>query len=109
MKVASRNLMFRIALTITFLLGITITSISWSCEFDTDCSPGNQCLKSSGEIYGICTGGIDPGNNHDAQPVYSSTDLNNTTGNTCTFDIDCGPGSICLKGNSSIEGACVHN
>lgn len=94
---------------ITLLLLIALQKVSIACEFDTDCSPGNKCLKSSGSIYGVCTGGIDPGNNNDRQPVYSPTDPNRTTGNTCQFNTDCGPGSTCLKGSGSIEGACVHN
>ena len=92
-----------------FLMAIFLFSNTASaCQFDTDCQPSNKCIKSSTSIYGVCTGGINPGNSNDQQPVYSPTDPNNTTGNTCQFDIDCGPGSTCLKGSGSIEGACVH-
>ena len=75
---------------------LTITLLFFSirlfaCEFDTDCSPGSQCIKSSGNIYGVCLGGIEPGNSHDEQPVTSATDPNGTTGNTCSFDTDWGP------------------
>ncbi|SRR5579885_513153 len=92
-----------------FFLLFFLSNISFACEFDTDCSPGNTCIISSGSIYGICTGGIDPGNSNDQQPVYSPTDPNGTTGDTCEFDTDCGPGSTCLKGSGEIEGACVQN
>jgi hypothetical protein len=102
-SICSKNLITALLLT------LAIVNASWGCEFDTDCNPGNTCLKSSSSIYGICTGGINPGNNNDQQPVYSSMDPNNTTGNTCSFDTDCGPGSTCLKGNGAIEGACVHS
>ncbi len=33
-------------------------------------------------------------------------DLNGTTGDTCSFDPDCGPGSKCLKSSGSISGVC---
>jgi hypothetical protein len=79
-----------------------------ACGSDTDCSPGSQCIKSPGNIYGICIGSIEPGNSHDKQPVSSPIDPNGTTGDTCSFDTNCGPGSKCLKSSSSIYGACVH-
>ncbi len=91
-----------------FLIIITLFWVSQSlaCEFDTDCDPGSRCIKASGSIYGVCVGGISPGNDHDNQPVYSPTDLNGTYGDTCSFDTDCGPGSVCAKG-SSIYGTCM--
>lgn len=79
----------------------------FACMFDTDCNPGSKCLKKQGSLYGICAGGINPGNNHDQNPVYSPTDPNGTTGNTCSFDTDCGPGSKCLKTSGQIYGVCL--
>lgn len=80
---------------------------SIACGFDTDCQPGSRCAKRAGQIYGVCVGGISPGNSNDRQPVYSPTDLNRTYGNTCGFDTDCGPGSKCVKGTGSIYGTCM--
>lgn len=77
-----------------------------ACSFDTDCSPGSQCAKASGSIYGVCIGGISPGNSNDRQPVYAPLDINRTYGNTCSFDTDCGPGSVCVK-QGGIQGACM--
>ena len=82
-------------------------SYSVACQFDTDCGVGNKCLKASGNIYGICTGGMNPGNSNDRVPVYSPTDPNRTIGNTCSFDTDCGPGRTCVKGSGQIKGACM--
>ena len=79
---------------------------AFACSFDTDCQPGSQCLKASGSIYGVCAGGLSPGNSNDRQPVHAPLDVNQTYGNTCSFDTDCGPGSHCVNG-SSIHGACA--
>lgn len=86
-----------------FLLPTTVLA----CSFDTDCSPGSKCSKAPGSIYGVCIGGISPGNKNDRQPVYDPLDPNRTTGNTCSFDTDCGPGSKCVKSIGSIDGACL--
>jgi hypothetical protein len=42
-----------------------------ACSFDTDCNPGSRCVKASGSIYGVCEGGISPGNSNDRQPVQA--------------------------------------
>lgn len=92
----------------TLLIGIwLLPEIAQACAFDVDCTPGNRCIKSSGGLYGVCAGGLNPGNKHDSAPVYSPLDLNRTYGNTCSFDVDCGPGSICFKGRYGVEGACM--
>lgn len=77
-----------------------------ACSYDTDCQPGSRCLKSPGALYGICAGGIAPGNRNDQQPVYAPLDPNGTYGATCSFDIDCGPGARCLK-SGGLEGVCI--
>ncbi|WGR96972.1 hypothetical protein MTX26_21245 [Bradyrhizobium sp. ISRA443] len=77
-----------------------------ACAFDTDCQPGSRCLKTSGSIYGVCVGGLSPGNANDQQPIPSPLDVNGTYGNTCTFDTDCGPGSRCVR-DTSIQGVCM--
>lgn len=77
-----------------------------ACSFDTDCSPGSRCLKSGGSIYGVCAGGLFPGNSNDRQPTYAPLDLDRTYGNTCSFDTDCGISNRCVKG-SGIYGTCM--
>lgn len=81
-------------------------SSAFSCQFTTDCQPGSQCLKQSGSLYGVCAGGISPGNSNDRVPVQAPLDLNKSYGNTCSFNTDCGPGSACVKSNS-IYGVCI--
>ena len=92
---------------IFLLIALLFPEIVMACSFDTDCNPGSKCEKSSGSIYGICMGGISPGNKNDREPVYSPLDVNGMVGNTCSFDVDCGPGSRCAKSSGSVEGACV--
>ncbi len=80
---------------------------SLACQFNTDCQPGSQCIKKAGSIYGVCMGGLSPGNTYDDKPVYAPLDINRTYGNTCQFNTDCGPGSVCAKSSGNIYGTCV--
>ena len=82
-------------------------SQSLACSFDTDCGVGSKCLKSSGDMYGVCVGGMNPGNSNDRVPVTAPLDLNHSYGNTCSFDTQCGPGSRCVKESGNITGTCM--
>ena len=91
----------------TFLVGVFIFPAAvLACSFDTDCRPGSKCAKAPGSLEGVCFGGISPGNKNDDRPVYSPLDVNRTYGNTCSFNTDCGPGSVCVK-QGGIEGVCM--
>lgn len=100
-----RGIIFRV-LAALFLLAV-LSGQAWACRFDTDCSPGSVCLKPANSIYGVCAGGIFPGNKNDSQPVYSPTDTNRSYGSTCKFDTDCGPGSVCAKSGYNVYGVCM--
>lgn len=78
-------------------------------------------------MSGVCVGGLNPGNANDRNPVYDPLDLNKgsygsgsrgdarglnkdedgTYGDTCSFDVDCGPGKKCVKSGYSISGTCM--
>lgn len=75
--------------------------------FDTDCFPGSRCLKPPGQLYGVCAGGLFPGNDHDREPVRDPFDPWDARGETCQFDLDCGIGNRCLKRAGALEGVCV--
>jgi len=96
-------------LALLLSLALTLSSGADACEFDTDCEPGSKCLKSDGQLYGVCVGGISPGNANDRVPVESPLDPNGTVGNTCEFNTDCGPGSQCVKPNGGIYGTCLRS
>lgn len=115
---------------VTDLMGCLVVTLfyaasSHACQFDTDCNVGSQCVKQGSSLYGVCVGGLKPGNANDNRPVYNSMDLNRgssnnistgdarqrkdadgTYGDTCSFDVDCGPGGTCVKG-SGIYGTCM--
>ncbi len=84
---------------ITFLAFVALTPVAeaLACQFDTDCSPGSKCLKSSMSLYGVCAGGLFPGNDNDRRPVRDPLDPNQKVGDTCSFDVQCGPGNKCLN------------
>jgi hypothetical protein len=77
-----------------------------ACTFDTDCSPGSKCVKPTGHVLGMCTGGQFPGNQYDQKPYTDPFDPNRTAGKTCSFNNDCGPGNHCAMG-LGIYGVCV--
>lgn len=77
-----------------------------ACQFDTDCSVGSQCIKQGYSLNGVCMGGLNPGNNNDRKPVYNQLNPRDKTGNTCSFDTDCGIGLTCHKSGYSIKGTC---
>lgn len=84
-----------------------MVSTGWACQFNTDCAVGSQCVKNPGSIHGICAGGLSPGNDNDRVPVRAPMDIDNTYGDTCTFDSDCGMRNRCYKSSGSVSGVCV--
>jgi hypothetical protein len=47
---------------LSLILLICFVSSGLACSFDTDCQVGSRCVKASGQIYGVCAGGLFPGN-----------------------------------------------
>src|SRR4029077_16951263 len=104
-----RNLM-RLGLVISSVFSaFFISTMAWACEFDTDCEVGSKCVKPTGSLYGFCAGGLQPGNSNDQQPARDPLDPVGTSGKTCQFDVNWGPGHVCAKDPSSIYGVCLRN
>ena len=89
-----------------FISLFLFSGTSYSCQFDTDCKVGSICSKSSGNIYGYCVGGLNPGNQNDKRPARNPLDITGKKGNSCSFDTDCGVGGKCRKSSYSIKGIC---
>jgi hypothetical protein len=47
------------------VLSWSVTSAAYACVVDVDCAVGSKCLKQAGQVYGICVGGMNPGNSND--------------------------------------------
>lgn len=97
--------MKRILATLVFTA--TLLAPAFACQFDTDCAVGSRCVKRSGTIYGVCYGGMNPGNSNDQTPVYDPLDPAHRRADTCQFDVDCGAGNRCAKSVGQIFGVCV--
>jgi len=97
----------RILIITFFVFVFLLSGQALACQFNTDCYPGSKCIKSPGSLYGICAGGLYPGNSNDNVPVRHWSPLKKKVGNTCSFDTDCDIGGRCLKSSGSIYGVCV--
>jgi hypothetical protein len=84
------------------LAALLMTGPAMACESESDCLPDSQCLKTSGSLYGMCAAARSP----DGSDQLASSPGNRTWGNTCTFDVDCAPGTHCFK-EGSAEGFCM--
>ena len=80
---------------------------AFACAFNLDCELGSKCIKPQGSLFGICVGGMFPGNSFDSEPVINPLDLNQTYGNTCSFNLDCGLNMVCAKQSGNILGVCL--
>lgn len=85
---------------------VLLASPALACQFDTDCPLGNQCLKATGAIYGICGEGAPPGSGIGLQSENAPLDFGGTSANTCRSDTDCNPEASCLKATGSVYGVC---
>lgn len=94
--------------SILFALAIVCPSAAFACSYDSDCSPGSKCVKDTAQPYGVCMGGMYPGNKNDMQPAPSYTNSDQQTyGDTCSLDSDCGPGLQCRKDTGALDGVCI--
>lgn len=88
-----------------FILILLVAGPAYGCVWDVDCQVGSTCLKEQGSLYGVCAGGMRPGNSNDRVPVRDPLDLTGKVGNTCTSNFDCGIGGRCQM--SGLQGVCL--
>lgn len=92
---------------LVLLATLAMPCVGMACISDTDCAVGSKCLKNPGALYGICSGGTNPGNDNDRQPGFDPFDPTRSIGKTCSFDKDCGPGIKCRKDTGQTKGVCA--
>jgi hypothetical protein len=80
---------------------------AFGCITDVDCRLDSRCFKEPRELYGVCAGGLRPGNRNDKYPVRNLRDVEGTVGNTCLVNADCGSTNRCLKSNPYGKGVCA--
>lgn len=91
-------------LFVLFTFGVSVPS-ALACQFDTECMPGSSCVKSANGLFGVCAGGLSPGNANDRNPP-PRVDSSDKRGMPCSFDLECGIGGRCEKG-TLVKGVCV--
>ena len=69
----------RATLLVSLLAGLLSSGAAVACQSDLDCSGGGKCLKDFGAFYGICYGGMRPGNDGDRRPGPQENDPNHTS------------------------------
>ena len=89
------------------ILLLALPATASACMTFSDCEIGSKCVKRGGNIYGVCKGGMSPGNAHDKRPVYDPMDPDGTYGDACTSDVNCGIASRCARRHGAGEGTCV--
>jgi len=106
--IATEKMMWTRSLSALFVTAALLgTSSAWGCVFPSDCAVGSRCLKRGDAVYGVCVGGLRPGNDNDRRPVEKSGDIDKTFGNTCSYDMDCGLKNKCLRRSGKMQGICV--
>jgi hypothetical protein len=84
-------------------LSLARSAQAQTCQLDADCPVGSRCLKSGGELNGVCASGNEP----DRRPSDDPRDPNRSVGQTCVVDADCAPGISCVRSERSIHGTCM--
>lgn len=77
-----------------------------ACQGDRDCPAASRCVKSRGQLYGVCERGLPPINGSDRRPVGDPLNPKGTLGKACQFDTDCISGLRCVAQSNTSQGVC---
>lgn len=89
------------------LLLLLLSAPAFACLTSADCEPGSRCLRPSGRLYGVCAGGLSPGDRYDRGAQQEPRRLRHgNEGATCSFNIDCWPNGVCYK-EHGVYGVCL--
>lgn len=83
-----------------------VSTGAFACMLDSDCAPFSECVVPDGNLYGVCAGGMRPGNSYDRKPVRDAFDPSSKVGKTCQHDLQCGIGATCVMGPYDLLGVC---
>lgn len=97
-----------------FLLTFLFIQTALACRDDFDCSIGSECVHDTttdeiDPLVGVCVGGLEAGNAHDAYPSDALDDdgpNGDTLGKTCTASTECYPRS-CRQTMPGVGGVCL--
>jgi hypothetical protein len=73
-----------------------------ACQTDRDCGGAGRCVKTWGQIDGVCERGLPPIQGDDPRPVGHPDRPRSAEGQACELTVDCVQGLVCaMQPNTS--------
>ncbi|HEY8152881.1 MAG TPA: hypothetical protein VII72_01995 [Myxococcota bacterium] len=84
------------------LLGVDAVA----CQTDTDCSAASRCIRTFGQLEGVCERGISPVQGVERRPLGAPGTPKGEEGHPCELEEDCGSGLHCVAKTDSTTRIC---